>query len=180
MTWLLLPAVLLLARSTEAALRALHRATAEPGLASDEVSTHAEVPFRSDGALEVVKANGEKLAVDLEVPDSIDSFMQGLMYRTNMCDRCSMIFSWDEDGSRPFWMKDTWIPLDLVWVNHEHVIVDIKQATANDLHSIANDSPAQHVFEFREHWCQDHGVRVGDTVSWQISPDHHSFVASDR
>uniref|UniRef100_A0A7S2AGN0 DUF192 domain-containing protein n=1 Tax=Alexandrium andersonii TaxID=327968 RepID=A0A7S2AGN0_9DINO len=128
---------------------------------------HREVPFRRDGFLTITTQDGRQVSSELEVPKDVKSFMQGLMYRSSICEKCSMIFSWREDGDRPFWMKDTWIPLDLVWVNHDKVIVDIKQAKANDETSVSNDSPAQYVFEFREGWCQDHGVKVGDAISWK-------------
>eukprot|EP00421_Protoceratium_reticulatum_P005209 CAMPEP_0168371462 /NCGR_PEP_ID=MMETSP0228-20121227/7786_1 /TAXON_ID=133427 /ORGANISM="Protoceratium reticulatum, Strain CCCM 535 (=CCMP 1889)" /LENGTH=222 /DNA_ID=CAMNT_0008384355 /DNA_START=13 /DNA_END=679 /DNA_ORIENTATION=- len=132
---------------------------------------HAEVPFRKDGNLTMLASgNRDDIVVDLEVPNSLDSFMQGLMYRSSFCETCSMIFAWNTDGDRPFWMKDTWIPLDMVWVNREQVIVDIKQAQANDKHTVRNDHPATYVFEFRENWCADHGVRVGDKVAWDTMP----------
>mmetsp|Transcript_105257 Transcript_105257/g.339527 ORF Transcript_105257/g.339527 Transcript_105257/m.339527 type:complete len:175 (+) Transcript_105257:118-642(+) len=147
---------------------------------ANKAKTHPEVPFRRDGQLQIFASGGQQVVtVDLEVPDSYNNFMQGLMYRSSMCDTCSMLFAWDRDGSRPFWMKDTWIPLDLVWVNHEHVIVDIKQAQANDETSVANSQPAQYVFEFSEHWCDRHGVKVGDKVEWQHESDRPEFLAAD-
>mmetsp|Transcript_19965 Transcript_19965/g.46847 ORF Transcript_19965/g.46847 Transcript_19965/m.46847 type:complete len:210 (-) Transcript_19965:103-732(-) len=152
---------------------------AELGNGAAQGARHAEVPFRRDGSLRIVTQDSRTVETDLEVPDSYQDFMQGLMYRSSFCDRCSMLFAWSRDGDRPFWMKDTWIPLDMVWVNHEGVIVDIKQAKADDLSSVRNDHPAQYVFEFRENWCRDHGVRVGDAVSWTHESQQPAFAAPD-
>mmetsp|Transcript_32638 Transcript_32638/g.88428 ORF Transcript_32638/g.88428 Transcript_32638/m.88428 type:complete len:184 (-) Transcript_32638:45-596(-) len=170
--------LLLPMRATARAFRRdSHAAAAHPAVSANEV--HAEVPFRRDGALTITTEDSREVVVDLEVPDSYQTFMQGLMYRSSFCEKCSMLFAWDEDGDRPFWMKDTWIPLDLVWVNHDKVIVDIKQARADDTTSVGNDRPAQYVFEFRKDWCADHGVKVGDTVSWRHESPRSAFSAMD-
>mmetsp|Transcript_16048 Transcript_16048/g.48371 ORF Transcript_16048/g.48371 Transcript_16048/m.48371 type:complete len:194 (+) Transcript_16048:72-653(+) len=163
------------------ALRRVSQLTAveEAGLERRPGVMHKEVAFRRDGLLTVRTQDSREITADLEVPDSYETFMRGLMYRSSVCDHCSMMFAWTRDGSRPFWMKDTWIPLDLVWVSHDNVIVDIKQARANDLSSVKNESPAQYVFEFREHWCADHGVAVGDTLSWRHESHRPAFVAPD-
>lgn len=144
--------------------------------------THPEVPFRRDGWLrfEGSTERPEPVTVDLEIPDDYDHFMQGLMYRSSFSENMSMLFAWNEDGPRPFWMENTWIPLDMVWVNHDKEIVDIKQALANDLSSVKNDRPAQYVFELGEGWCGRHGVKVGDRVSFEHESDRNFFVAMDR
>lgn len=145
-----------------------------------DASSHPEPPFRRDGWLKFSAEGRDDVQVDLEVPNSYDKFMEGLMYRKSMCEMCAMLFAWDEDGSRPFWMENTYIPLDMVWVNHAMEVTDIKQAKAMDLSSVANDNPAQYVVELGVGWCDKHGVKVGDKVSFQHESSQEYFMAHDR
>ncbi len=48
-----------------------------------------------------------------EVARTREEHMRGLMNRTNLCDRCGMLFIFDEQFPQVFWMKNTYLPLDM-------------------------------------------------------------------
>eukprot|EP00427_Karlodinium_veneficum_P025099 CAMPEP_0169116150 /NCGR_PEP_ID=MMETSP1015-20121227/29726_1 /TAXON_ID=342587 /ORGANISM="Karlodinium micrum, Strain CCMP2283" /LENGTH=117 /DNA_ID=CAMNT_0009178657 /DNA_START=322 /DNA_END=672 /DNA_ORIENTATION=+ len=95
-----------------------------------------------------------------------------------MSDDQGMIFQWNEDGSRAFWMENTYLPLDIVYVNRDKQIVSIKQAKPLTLDSVQSDAPASYAIELPMGWCKRHGISVGDQVDFSISEKVY-FIAAD-
>lgn len=66
--------------------------------------------------------------MNLEIADTQEERQEGLMYRDNLCDKCGMLFIFDEEKKHDFWMKNTKIPLDIIFINSDKKIVDIIHA----------------------------------------------------
>jgi hypothetical protein len=76
-----------------------------------------------------------------------------------------MLFSWQSDAVRSFWMRNTCIPLDMLFITGEAVIAGILEQvpTLNDVpRSIP--CPVSHVLELNAGWSRTHGVRAGHKV----------------
>lgn len=73
-----------------------------------------------------VDISGERISV--EVPRTVAEKQRGLMFREELCDSCGMLFVYDLDYRMTFWMKNTLIPLDMIFINSELEIVDIIHA----------------------------------------------------
>lgn len=67
----------------------------------------------------------DNYAVSVEVASDDATREQGLMYRDHLADDRGMIFLFTQSGEYPFWMKNTLIPLDMIWMDGEHRIVHI-------------------------------------------------------
>lgn len=65
---------------------------------------------------------------DLEIADSDEERQQWLMYREVLSNQSGMLFVFDNEGIYPFWMKNTKIPLDIIWIDKNNIIVDIYTA----------------------------------------------------
>lgn len=102
----------------------------------------------------------------VEIADTPDERQMGLMHRESMPANQGMLFVWPEEGSRNFWMKNTLIPLDMIWINTNREIVDIKAAEpckVEDCPTYPGGGPAQFVLELNQ------GVfrgQVGDRVEF--------------
>ncbi len=70
--------------------------------------------------------NGETITV--EIADSPEEREQGLMFRESLCSTCGMLFIFPEENIQTFWMKNTKIPLDMIFISKDFRIVDITQA----------------------------------------------------
>ena len=64
----------------------------------------------------------------LEIAKSTIQKSRGLSNRHNLCSNCGMIFVYQTEFIYPFWMKNTLIPLDIIWINKQGTVVDIIQA----------------------------------------------------
>jgi uncharacterized membrane protein (UPF0127 family) len=69
----------------------------------------------------------EEKCFDLEIADSEEERFQGLMFREELCENCSMLFIFEKEGNYKFWMKNTKIPLDIIWINKNFEVIYIAE-----------------------------------------------------
>jgi uncharacterized membrane protein (UPF0127 family) len=115
--------------------------------------------------LNTVKINLNNKEYQIEIARTIAQKAAGLSNRTQICSNCGMIFLFSGDTSLPFWMKDTLIPLDMIWINSKGIVTDI--ITTTDLKSLKvlqNTKPAKYVIELNANDAEKIGLNVGDTI----------------
>jgi len=100
----------------------------------------------------------------LEVADRTDSRTYGLMRRDTLAKDHGMIFVFDSEEPRGFWMKNCRFPLDILFLDKGGRIVSIKQMKAYDLSSTPSDGPAQYAIELNEGAAEAAGVKAGMTL----------------
>ena len=109
-----------------------------------------------------------KVHVATEVADTNQARSQGLMFRETLNENAGMLFVFDEEAPRTFWMKNTLIPLDIIFVDSELTVVSIienAQPCKEDPCQIyPSIEPAQYVIETNAGFAKLHVIRVGDTV----------------
>ena len=101
----------------------------------------------------------------LEVADDDAEREMGLMFRESMPADHGMIFMFDEAEVLGFWMKNTRIPLDIIYVGSDGVVVSIKPMQPFDLRSTSSDKPAQYAIELNQGMAAACGVKVGDRLT---------------
>jgi uncharacterized protein len=100
--------------------------------------------------------------VDVELARDEASRERGLMYRTSMADDHGMLFSWDEESPRTFWMRNTCIPLDMLFIDRDGLITGILEQvpTLND-DPRGVKCPAAHVLELSAGYARAHQLAPG-------------------
>ena len=91
---------------------------------------------------------------------------RGLMYRTKLPDAQGMLFSWGgQEAPRTFWMHNTCIPLDMMFIARDGTVVGILEQvpTLND-EPRGVPCPAAYVLEVNAGWSRAHGIKPGTTV----------------
>lgn len=120
---------------------------------------------RNPPQFETINFKIKDIDYKLEVAKSISQKSAGLSNRTKLCPKCGMIFIFVKDGFQPFWMKDTFIPLDMIWINSEGKVTDIISANeTNSTKIIQNTQPAKYVIELNANDSQKINLKTGDTI----------------
>lgn len=102
---------------------------------------------------------------NLEVARTLPQKSVGLSNRTKLCQNCGMVFIFSQDGIQPFWMKDTLIPLDMIWINSIGKVVDIKNVPqTNSLNVVQNSIPAKFVIELNLNETNKINLKIGDII----------------
>lgn len=139
--------------------------TAEP--ASDCPEDPDGPPELPRGYVQFPDAPGTpRVAVEITRTDAQRS--RGLMYRTSMPTDEGMLFEWPGEAPRSFWMKNTCIPLDMLFIAADGTIVGIlEQVPVLNERSRAVRCPAKYVLEVNAGWTRDHGVKAGQRVAFE-------------
>ncbi len=132
-------------------------------------------PAGADAAetLRIVTQNGH-FTFDVEIADTPDKRARGLMFRESMAEDAGMLFIFERDQVASFWMKNTEIPLDMLFIARDGRIADMhRNAQPHSLRSIRSKMPVFAVLEINAGLTARLGIRVGDRV------EHPAFKAGD-
>jgi YVTN family beta-propeller protein len=107
--------------------------------------------------------------VFVEVPDELEEFARGLMFRNHLPWNAGMLFAFNEEEPQTFTMKNTLIPLDMIFIDSNSKIIDIKEnvppCKQEECPSYPSKEPAQYVLEVNAGFVQANDVRVGDRLA---------------
>jgi uncharacterized membrane protein (UPF0127 family) len=102
----------------------------------------------------------------VEVAATAQQQETGLMFRRSLAGDWGMIFPYDPPQQVAFWMKNTLIPLDIVYIRADGTIARIANAEPMDLTPLPSDEPITGVLEIRGGRAAELGIKPGDLVSW--------------
>jgi uncharacterized membrane protein (UPF0127 family) len=104
--------------------------------------------------------------VEVELAKNHHDVERGLMYRRSMPDDHGMLFKLDERREQTFWMKNTCIPLDMLFVDDDGVIVGIVEGAAPLTETTRSvGCPSVFVLEMNGGWVRKHGVAPGQKLT---------------
>ncbi len=112
-----------------------------------------------------VQIGGENILA--EVADDSREREQGLMYRENLPENQGMFFVFSDMAQRTFWMKNTLIPLDIIYISDTYRVVSISTVypcKADRCEVYSSNAPARFVLEVKAGFAEEHSVGVGDKV----------------
>lgn len=125
--------------------------------------------FKKEGELYLVKAAGDTIRkIDIEIADIESERTIGLMHRWSMPDTQGMLFIFEGEEPRSFWMHNTLMGLDILYIKQDGTIESIaKYCVPKSDKSIPSKGPALYVLELIEGFCDIHGVEVGDRIDFK-------------
>lgn len=100
--------------------------------------------------------------VRAEVARTADEGVAGLMYRQEVPDGTGMLFVFETSEVRSFWMQNTYVALDIAFLDASYRIVDILQMEPLTTDSHESRGSAMFALEVRKGWFADNGIRAGD------------------
>jgi len=132
------------------------------GLSVMTTAPGCDSPPRQKSNLATVPLKIGSRTYTLEVANTYGTRERGLMYRDSIDDDGGMIFVFPSEQPLSFYMKNTRIPLDILYVNAASQVVSIHALKPHDLTGIDSAAPARWAIELREGEAKRSGVRVGD------------------
>jgi uncharacterized membrane protein (UPF0127 family) len=129
----------------------------------------AEVAFNKEGELTLYKSISDSIItkLDLEIADTAYDVETGLMYRSSMKDTQGMLFVFPTMRQRSFYMKNTQIPLDLIFLDNNNFIVSFQEnAKPLDESSLPSLVPAQYVLEINAGLAEKWLLEIGDRMEY--------------
>ena len=119
-----------------------------------------------------VAPDGTHIALELAVTDVERA--QGLMFRDDLAADAGMLFVFEADGRVPFWMKNTFIPLDMIWISATGEVVDVHAGVQpcrfDPCPNVEPSRPGRAVLEVNAGFAARHGVRTGATLTFRDVP----------
>jgi len=113
----------------------------------------------------------EENCFQVEIADTNEEHERGLMFREELCSDCGMLFIYDEEVKSKFWMKNTLIPLDIIWLNSDLEVVHVANAVPCVMEECELYGPdlekAQYVLEVNSGISKNIGLEKGSTLRVQ-------------
>lgn len=134
-----------------------------------EESTKPVYEFRKDGELRILSPNGaEKASFDIEIVSSEDDLMRGLKFRESMEPGQGMLFIFDGMQPHGFWMQDTYIPLDMLFIGSDEVIFQIEENTVPFSEEHINaEAINKYTLEINAGLSAKYNIQKGDRIEWK-------------
>ena len=132
-----------------------------------------EPVFSHEGTAQILRQGSADTLVSLAIEFAISDTeqRQGLMFRKSMGEKQGMLFIFEAEEERFFWMRNTYLSLDILYLNKDLEIITIHEQVIPLYDGrIPSFNPAQYVLEVIGGFCQQYQVRKGDKIQYQRLP----------
>lgn len=142
--------------------------TSEAEVQTDKVQP--EIQFRIDGKLSFHTADDDSISsVSIEIAETPQSREKGLMFRYSVPDTMGMLFIYHEEQYQGYWMKNTHVPLDILYANKNFEIINIYENTKPESEEILpSGDKAKYVIEVAGGFVKRQGIKHGDKFSYRV------------
>ncbi|MCH1534058.1 MAG: DUF192 domain-containing protein [Schleiferiaceae bacterium] len=127
-----------------------------------------EPPFRVDGSVWAVNGSDTATVFETEYATTSEAIEIGMMYRRSTPpNRAMLFFMPGGDQPRSFWMKNTLVSLDIIYINSNHEVVSIQaNAEPRSTKSLPSAAPASYVLEVLGGQAAAQGIVAGTKIYW--------------
>lgn len=109
--------------------------------------------------------SGQSVSLQVEIADTPESREQGLMHRQSLKKNSGMMFIFEKDEYLSFWMQNTYIPLDIAYIDRNGIIGEIYQMSPLDSTSIIRSAkPFRYALEVNRGWFRAHKIHKGSKI----------------
>ncbi|RDY60832.1 DUF192 domain-containing protein [Flagellimonas nanhaiensis] len=131
-----------------------------------EIKTEV-ITFSKEGDLSIFKSNTDSIIArfDIEIAESDYETQTGLMYRESMEKNQGMLFIFQDVAMHSFYMKNTQIPLDIIYIDKNQKIASFqKNANPFDESGLSSQVPVKYVLEINAGISDNLGLQIGDSI----------------
>ncbi|PSL44933.1 hypothetical protein CLV51_105306 [Chitinophaga niastensis] len=135
-----------------------------------QTATANGTAFKKEATLAFLSKSGADTLrkIDIQLAQTDQQREDGLMYRKSMTDEQGMLFIFNDMEERSFWMKNTYISLDIIYIADNMEIVSIqKYATPLSEQSLPSFKKAKYVLEVNGGFCDKYHIGYGDKIAYK-------------
>jgi hypothetical protein len=142
------------------------------GLSTGGDKAVCESPKAEQGALQFLRQDGSTVvSITIEIADTPEARTKGLMERWSLPDLHGMLFVFEYPEVQRFWMHNTPLSLDMIFVDENRRILNIAESTTPmSKQTYASRGPARYVVEVKAGFSKRHGIEEGMSVQWTVRP----------
>ena len=135
---------------------------------SAKPATPATTPAADAPVVVLTPAGHDPVRVVVEVARTDEERRRGLMYRQNLAPDAGMLFLFEEDEIHSFWMKNTLIPLDMIFIRKDGTVAGVvESAEPKTLTGRTVGKQSRHVLEVNGGFARAHGIGEGTRVTYE-------------
>ena len=109
-----------------------------------------------------------KASIAIEIADTPETQMKGLMGRNTLDDNSGMLFVFKDLRPQKFWMKNTRVPLDIIFIGGDRCIVNIVESTTPmSNHRYKSSGPVKYVVEVRAGFAKRYQLDTDTCIQWE-------------
>jgi len=141
---------------------------AEPAPGATPAAAATKPTANAPAVVVLTPAGHDAVRVTVELARSEEEKRRGLMYRQNLAPEAGMLFLFPEDEIHTFWMKNTLIPLDMIFIRKDGTVAGVvENAEPKTLTGRSVDKESRHVLEVNGGYARLHGITEGTRVGYQ-------------
>jgi uncharacterized protein len=136
----------------------------------EQLKDKQEPQFVKQGELEFIKKDIKNIIskIDIEIADNDEKAQQGLMYRKSMDENRGMLFIFPKPAVHSFWMKNTLISLDIIFIDENKKIIKIhKSTTPLSTKDLPSGGPTLYVVEVNAGYTDKFSIKEGDLINFR-------------
>ena len=127
-----------------------------------------EPAFVREGTLDLLRPDSSVIAtIDIEIAEDPQERQQGLMFRRDMSRQQGMLFLFEEPDTLSFWMQNTPLPLDIIFIDSAGRLLNVEAARPFDQTPVFSEGRAQYVLELRRGTAERLGLSDSTYIRWQ-------------
>lgn len=116
-------------------------------------------------SVRIINSGNKTVICTAEVARTNEEHARGLMHRKDLCKNCGMLFVFQNEDYRSFWMKNTLIPLSIAFIDKDGIINDIQDMEPlRTFPSYSSRYPAAYALEVNKGWFKKNLITIGSRV----------------
>ncbi len=121
------------------------------------------------GKLKIIRQDGTEINMEAKFADTINERAQGLMNVKTLGENEAMLFIFEQEEARKMWMENTYVPLDMLFVNGKREIFNFKEnAQPLSREIIYSAGPALYVVEVQGGFVKKNNINIGDRIEYEL------------
>ncbi len=108
----------------------------------------------------------------VEIADTVEKQIRGFMFRRAVPDNSGMLFTYNREEYHSFWMKNTLVHLDIIYLNKDKIVVDlfinVPPCKSDPCPGYKTRIPAQYVLELRGNRAKELDLKIGDEIAFLL------------